>query len=148
MHSGSKVNAITSVSVIIFKFIQKLTNVKVEKIDSHFLKIYGMISVKFLLKNNLGKVWFFKKICLLAEISMKVVFEMCFLFFRKVNIKFGIEELTWKKYTIAEVMPIPRWVEVVNKHKFMKIALNKVSKTFVLHISALKNLVLITIVHS
>lgn len=70
---------------------------------------------------------------------MEVVLEMAFLFFNNVNLQFSTRELTWKPYTTAETMPIAYQVELIHKLKFAKVALDKASKTFVVHIAALEH---------
>lgn len=64
------------------------TSIKAQNIDNLQLKTYNMKLAGFLLQDSLGKVWFFKKTFFLADISMKAIVEMLFLFLDNINIKF------------------------------------------------------------
>lgn len=72
----------------------RLTNVGAQKVDDFSLKNYGMALRKFLLSNSLNKVQFFEDIFFMADISMKIVLKMLFLFFCSVNSHFSMRELT------------------------------------------------------
>lgn len=79
--------------VIKLGFTPKLTNVGPQKINNSLLAIYGMVIAGFLFQNSHGKVWFFEKTFLLANISMEVVLKMTFFIFNNANIEFGAEKL-------------------------------------------------------
>lgn len=49
-------------------------------------------------------------------------------------------ELTWRIYIATKALPITIWVKLINKKKFAKEALDQNSKTFVIHVKALKAL--------
>lgn len=49
-----------------------------QKVDSLLLKIYDMVSAKFLLQNSLEKIRYFEKNNLLAITSMEVVLKILF----------------------------------------------------------------------
>lgn len=66
-------------------FTPKIINVSTHKIDGSSLKLYSIVSARFLLQNSLGKVRFFEKTFLLADISIKVVLRILFLFFSNVD---------------------------------------------------------------
>lgn len=78
---------------------------------------------------------------------MKLVFKMLFLALSNVNINFNAWEPILRKYTIAKAIPITRRVEQINKHEFVKLALNKASNIFVVHMIALKAPVLMIIIY-
>ena len=65
---------------------------------------------------------------------------MLFLAFSNADIQFEAEKRTWRSYTAAEALPIARGVELIDKHKFAKAALNENSETFVVHVAALEAL--------
>lgn len=71
---------------------------------------------------------------------------MFFLVLSNADVKFDARKLTWRKYTIAEVMPIARQVKLINKHKFVEVSLNGVSETFVVYMAVLKASMLIMII--
>lgn len=111
------------------------------KIDGSSLKTFDMVLARFLCQDSLEKIRFFKEIFLLAKTSMDVILEMFFLALSNIDIKFDAKKLTWKKYTVVKAMPTIRQIKLIDKQEFMKAALNKASKTFVLHIAALEALV-------
>lgn len=49
-----------------------------------------------------------------------------------------LEKLTWRSYTLAEVLPITSWEEFIDKKDFAKATLNKNLETFVMHIAILE----------
>ena len=65
---------------------------------------------------------------------------MIFLTFSNADIQFAEKELTWRSYIAAEALPTTKRVELINKKEFAKAALNKKSETFVMHVAALKAL--------
>lgn len=69
---------------------------------------------------------------------MKVVLEMFFLSFSNVNIYFDTKKLIWKTYITTKAMPIARQVEQINKHNFVKVALDENSETFVVFVITLE----------
>lgn len=69
---------------------------------------------------------------------MKIILEIPFLFLSNLNVKFDTGDLTWKKYTVGEVILTTRQVELIDKHKFVKRALDKPSEIFIPYIAALK----------
>lgn len=83
--------------------IPRLTRIDAQKIDGSLLKIYEIVTVIFFIENHFRRIWFFKKIFLLADISMVLVLEIFFLSFSNTDIKFNVEEFIWRKFTIMEV---------------------------------------------
>ena len=71
---------------------------------------------------------------------MEKVLGMAFFPFSNVDIQFANKELTWRSYTTVEVLPITKPVELIDKKEFAKATLDEESKTFVVHIAALKAL--------
>lgn len=95
-------------------FIIQETNVSAQKINGSTLVTYEIVIAGFLVQNKRGKVWFFKKMFLLADTSMKVVLGMRFLTFSNIEIWFTEKELKWQKYSIAEALPITQRFELIN----------------------------------
>lgn len=62
---------------------------------------------------------------------------MSFFFFSNINIQFSTERLICRLYTIIKALPTTRRVKLIDKMRFPRIALDKNSETFVVHIAAL-----------
>ena len=69
---------------------------------------------------------------------MEVVLRMFFLTFSNVDIQFAEKELTWRPYTAVEALITTKQLELINKKKYTKAALDEEFKTFVMHIAALE----------
>ena len=69
---------------------------------------------------------------------MDVFIEMPFLSLSNADVQFDIENFTWKIYSIAEALPTTRWVEFIDKHIFVRAALDENSEIFVVHVAALE----------
>ena len=68
---------------------------------------------------------------------MEVVLEIPFLTFSNANIQFAKKKLTWKSYIIAKALSTIKRIELINKKKFAKAALDKNVEVFVMHITSL-----------
>lgn len=77
--------------------------------------MYSIVLTEFSLQDSLEKVWFFKEIFLLFEISIEVIIKMFFLTLSYAEVKLTARELTWRKYIIIELMPTVRRVESIYK---------------------------------
>lgn len=103
------------------------------------LEIYGMVSAIFSLQDNPERVQFFKNTFLLADISIKMVLRISFLSLGNTDVKFTeSRKLSQRFYNTAEALPTTNRVELIDKRKFAKIALDKNFKTFVTYVAALK----------
>ena len=71
---------------------------------------------------------------------MEKVLRIAFLASSNVDIQFYTETFTWRSYSAAEALPTTWLVELIDKHKFAKAVLNKISETFVIHVIALEAL--------
>ena len=69
---------------------------------------------------------------------MEVVIGMPFLALNNADIQFDTETFTWRSYSTAKVLPTARWVELMDKCKFAKVAMNENSEMFVMYILALE----------
>ena len=72
---------------------------------------------------------------------------MPFLTFSNANIQFAEKELIWRFYTTAEALPITKRVELIDKKEFVNVALDKNSKTFLVHVAALEALLAGMLIH-
>ena len=64
---------------------------------------------------------------------------MLFLSLSNADVKFAeLERLTWRTYNAAEILSTTSWVKLIDKREFTKAALDKNSKTFVVHVAALE----------
>ena len=119
--------------------VQK-TDVTAQKIDSLLLWTFEIVIAGFQVKDKLGRIQFFKQLFLLAETSIEVVLEMLFLTLSNANIQLAKKELTWRSYTAAEALSTIKRVELINKKKFAKVALDEEFEIFVMHVAALEAL--------
>lgn len=78
---------------------------------------------------------------------MKVVLGLLFLTISNVDIQFAEKKSTWRSYTIVETLPTIKWVELINKKKFVKVVLDENSETFLMHIAALEALLVGMSIH-
>ncbi len=70
---------------------------------------------------------------------MEVSLKMLFLTLNNIDIEFiELEKLTWKSYITAKALLTINRIEIIDKNKFAKTALNKNSEIFVIYVSALK----------
>lgn len=138
LDSGSEVNAMTPTFASKLGLPTRRTNVGAQKIDGSALQTYGMATAGFSVHDKLGRVRFFEETFLLADTSMEVILGMLFLSLSNADVQFGVEELTWRTYAAAKAIPTARRVELIDKHEFVKAALDENSKTFVVHVSALE----------
>lgn len=93
INSGSEVNAMTPIYAAKLGLTIWKTNVGAQKIDGLTLVTYGMVIAGFSLQDKLGRVWFFEKTFLLADISREVVLGMLFLTLSNANVNFSGQEL-------------------------------------------------------
>ena len=59
---------------------------------------------------------------------------MPFLTLSNADIKFAQKKLTWRSYLIAEALPTTKRVELIDKKKFAKTALDENIEAFVMHV--------------
>ena len=115
-------------------YIQK-TNIKAQKIDSSTLKTFRMVIANFQMEDKGGKSRFFQKIILVADTKFEMILEMLFLKISNADIAFGERILTQKSYITNKALPITKQVQLVIPKKFVIVALNANSKTFVMHMA-------------
>ena len=71
---------------------------------------------------------------------MEVVLEMPFLALSNVDTQFDTESFTWRSYNAAKALPTTKIIELIDKHKFAKTALDENFETFVMYVAALEAL--------
>ena len=62
---------------------------------------------------------------------------MLFLFFSNANIQFARKKHTWRSYITTKALLTIRWVEIIDKKKIIKAALNENIEAFVMHMTSL-----------
>ena len=113
------------------------TDVGAQKTDRSHLSIFKIVIAGFSLHDKLGKVQFFQETFLVADTRIEVVLVMPFLTLSNADIRFAEQELVWRTYSAAKVLPMTRRVKINDKKGFAAAALNKEDETFVVHLVAL-----------
>ena len=111
------------------------TNIKTQKIDGSILKIFEIVLASFLIKDKLKRARFLEKTFLLANLSIKMVLSMLFLTFSNRNIQFAKKELIYRFYTTVKAVPTIKQVKIIDKEKFIKVAINEYVEAFVVHVT-------------
>lgn len=115
-----------------------LISIRAQKIDVSGLKMYSMVILGFLIHDKLSKIWYFENSLLLAITSIDLILEMLFLVLSNINIQFDIESFLWRTFSTVEALSITKHVELIDNHKYTKIALDKNFQTFLVHVTAWK----------
>lgn len=123
--SSSKIDVMTLIYATKLGFTTQKIGVGAQRIDSSLLKTYDMVSASFSLQNSLRRVQFFEKTFLLANTRMEMVSGMLFLALSNADFQFAAEEFTWTSYTAVETLSITYQVELIDKKKFAKTALDE-----------------------
>ena len=134
---GSKINAMHPAYATKLSLRARKIDVGAEKIDRSYLDTFEMVIADCSGKNKLGRVRFFQKTFLLANIDLEVVLRMLFLTLSKANIRFAEQKLVWRTYMVAKALLTTRRVEIIDKKEFAAAALNEDNKIFVVHVAAL-----------
>ena len=85
---GSEINIVYLIFAKELSLPIRLTDVRVQKIDSITLDTYGKEVVAFSMKEKANWVRFFKEIFLMANVSPEIVFEMPFLTLSETDVDF------------------------------------------------------------
>ena len=131
-----EVNAMTMAYTSKLGFKVHHTNVGAQMINSSNPKTFGMILAKFQLEDKLKKARFFQETCLLPNISVEIFLGMPFLTLSNPNVQFVKKEFTWKFFIIAKTLPTTKWVELINKKEFAKVAFDEKSKILVVYVAS------------
>lgn len=138
LNFDSKISVITPVYIAKLGLTTQKITVGAQKIDGLVQETYSIVLARFLLQDSLERVWFFEETSMLIDTSLKVVSKIPFFSFSKAVVEFAkLKKLTWNIYNATEVLSITNWVELIDGRKFAKAALDKNSKTFVMHVAAL-----------
>ena len=135
--SGTEINAMTPAYAKRLGLRTRRTDFGAHKIDGSSLDTFGMIIVGFQVIHKLGRARLFQETFLLANTTMEVVLGMHFLTLSNADIQFVEKELTWRTYTTKDALPTTQRVELINKKKFAKAALDENIKAFVVHVNSL-----------
>ncbi len=96
-----------------------------------------MIVSIFLMSDKDGRERFFKESFLLADIRPDIVLGIPFLTMSNADIDCQARDLQWRSYTIGEVLPSTKQVELIGKIEFAAAALDSEHKAFIVHVAAL-----------
>ena len=134
---GSEVNAIHLTITKELDLSIRLTDVRMQKIDSIILDIYEMVVAAFLVTDKVNQVKFFEETFLVANVSPEVVLGIPFLILNGADIDFLDWELWWRTYTTKMAFPTTRRIERMGKKKFIVVAFDLKRETFIVHITSL-----------
>ena len=90
---GSKVNIMYPTFIKKLGLVIKSINISIQKIDDTIFKTYKIVVAVFSVINCINKIRFFKKIFLVANISLDVIFKILFLTLNGANIDFPKKKL-------------------------------------------------------
>ena len=96
-----------------------------------------MVIAGFQVLDKQGRTRFFQETFLLADTIIEMVLGMPFLTLTNADIQFAEKELTWRSYTAKKALPTTQRVELIDKKKFAKAALDKNIEAFIVHMSFL-----------
>ena len=88
-NSGSKVNAMHPTYTMKLGLRTRKIVIGAQKIDESHMDTFGMVITNYSVKDKLGRIWFFQKTFLLANIGLEVVLGMPFLTLSKADIRFA-----------------------------------------------------------
>ena len=147
---GSEVNAIHPTFAKQLGLPIRPINVGAQKINGTTLDTYGMLVAAFSVEHKANWVRFFEETFLVTNVSPKVVLGMPFFTLSGTEVDFSGRELWWRTYTIKEVLPTTRCVELVGKKKFAAAALDPQHETYVVYVASLSSTPLVAFfdVHS
>ena len=138
LDSGSKVNAISPIYAKRLGLKTWKTNVGAQKIDGSALETFRMVIANFQVENKGDRPRFFQETFLMANTKFEVVLGMPFLKISNADVVFGEETLKWRSYTINEALSTTERLQLVDPKDFVIAALNRDSKTFVVHVAIRK----------
>ena len=134
---GSEFNALTPAYAKKLGLWTQKTDVEAQKTDGSSLDTFGIVIAGFQVLDKQGRIWFFQETFLPANTTMEVVLGMPLLTLSNANTQFAEKELIWKSYTAKKALPTTQKVELINKKKFVKAALDKNIEAFMVHVSFL-----------
>ena len=114
------------------------TNIGAQKIDGSTLEIFGMVITNLEVEDKAGRSRFFQETFLVADTKFEAILGISFLKIRNANVSFSKKTLTWKFYITNEALPTTKQVQIVDLKKFVMLALDVDSKTFVIYVAIRK----------
>lgn len=96
-----------------------------------------MVIGSFLMDDKRKKSQFFKKIFLLADISMNVTLKIFFIILSNTKVNFTNQKLKWRSYIIAKAFPITKQIELVRKKEYIVANFDPNDEIFVVHVAML-----------
>lgn len=96
-----------------------------------------MVRASFQAEDQLKKARFFQETFLLANISVEVVLRILFFTLSNADIQFDKKKLTCRSYTTAKTLPTTKQVEIIDKKKFTKVALDENVEAFLMQVTFL-----------
>ena len=94
-----------------------------------------MVIADFQVENKGGRPRFFQETFLVTDTKFEVILGMLFLKLSNTNVLFGEKTLMWRSYTTNKVLPISKQMQLIDQKKFVIMALDAGSKTFVMHVA-------------
>ena len=135
LDSDSEVNAMSLAFVKKLDFKTRKINIRAQEIYGSAFETFEMVITDFLVEDKGSKPRFFQEIFLVADTKFKVVLGMLFSKISNADVSFGEETFTWKFYTINEVLPITKQVQLIDPKEFVIAALDVENKIFVVHVA-------------
>ncbi len=108
-----------------------------QKIDDTILETYEIVVSTFSMVDKDSKGRFFEESFLWADVKSDIVLGMPFLTMSNADVDFQAWDLQWRSYTIKDILPTTRQVELIRKKEFAATALNPEHKAFIVHVAAL-----------
>ncbi len=96
-----------------------------------------MVVSTFSVLDKDGREKFFEESFLLADVKPEIVLGIPFLTINNVDVDFQARDLQWRSYTIEDVLPTTRRVELIRKKEFAVVALDPEYEAFIVHVAAL-----------
>lgn len=96
-----------------------------------------MVITSFQIKDKSKKIRYFQEILLIADNRMDIVFEMPFLTFNNIDIRFAEGDFTWRIYMAKKALPSIKRVQIINLKKFAKAALDPNQEVFIICVATI-----------
>lgn len=96
-----------------------------------------MLASIFSMLDKDNKERFSKKNFLLADINLRIVFQMCFLTMNNLNVDVQAWDLQWRSYTNGVVLPSIKKVELIEKKIFAAGILDPEHEVFIVYVATL-----------
>ena len=137
--SKNEVNVIYPYFAKQLGFLIRPTDVGAQKSNGITLDTHRIVVAAFSVVDKANQVRFFEETFLVANVSLKIVFEMFFLTLSGADVDFSDRKLRWRIYTTKEAFPITKRVKLVGKKEFAAAALDPEYKTYVVHVGSINS---------